>query len=357
MKKIKPDMALVKRLLIKLHPEFFALTEQEQNRIRQRLYLDHTEQVDTYLYKELFGLRYDPTIGEDQLNSLQLNRFNAHTTALCGIGKNSLKLNELHGGDFDLTQFPTLRDYDVHEFNFQQDARKKHSSATFAERPYRLYLHHVWARIIDDQSAFWYLTLSSLSFYLLDALENPKRDLVDELIPNELVEGENHGKSESGGFVWDWKCNAYGKERELEELQDRVREYQSTRYHVLNDEFHDQQVSIYMIERDDDPDEASMSIVVNNASAAAKVRFTHFLTDCAALSKNASEIEELKQREIELQEAFIREQYQDICDNFDPKVVKLKKKYKVVFSSKALDDLDQILSDETDEEDNNDPKN
>ncbi|KZZ14089.1 hypothetical protein A3750_02505 [Oleiphilus sp. HI0079] len=265
-------------------------------------------------------------------------------------------MNELHGGDFDLTQLATLRDYDEHEFDFQQDARKKHDPDKYIERPYRLYLHHVWARALDAELSFWYLTLSSLSYHLLDALEKSALDLVDELIPYELVRGENHGKSESGGFVWDWKRNAYGKERELEELQDRVREYQSTRYHVLNDEFHDQQASIYMIERDDDPNEASMSIVVNNASAAQQVRFTHLLKDCTALSEYALEIEGLKRREVALQEAFIREQYQDICDNFDPTVVKFKKKYKVVFSSEALDDLDQILSEEADQEDNDDKK-
>ena len=101
-----------------------------------------------------------------------------------------------------------------------------------------------------------------------------------------------------------------------------------------------------------------MSIVVNNASAAQQVRFMHFLKDCTELSKPELEIEALKQREVALQEAFIREQYKDICDNFDPTVVKLKKKYKVVFSSEALDDLDQILSDEVDQEDDehNDPK-
>ena len=101
-----------------------------------------------------------------------------------------------------------------------------------------------------------------------------------------------------------------------------------------------------------------MSILVNNASAAEQMRFTHFLKDCTGLSKPESEIEALKQREVALQEAFIREQYKDICDNFDPTVVKFKKKYKVVFSSEALDDLDQILSDEADQEDedHNGPK-
>lgn len=357
MKTYKPNIALVKRLLIKLNPEFFALPLKEQDRARQLFLFEHAETIYTYLYKELFGLPYDADSDDEQLNPLQLNQLNAHTTAVFGIGENCFRLNELHGPKFDLTQFSTLRDYDKHEFEFQQDARKKHAQAGFVDRPYRLYLHHLWARALNGDASFCYLTLSSLSYHLLDKLESPKRDLVDELIPNEWIKGGSHGKSENGGFILDWKKNAYGRERELEELQDRVREYQNARYHALNDEFHGYSPAIYLIERDADPNELSINVIMNNAAAAEQVRFTHFFRDCTGLSKAASEIEELEKREVALQEIFIRAEYQDICENFDPTVVRFKKKYKVVFSEGAIEDLNQILSeDAADDPDENDPK-
>ncbi|WP_156492333.1 hypothetical protein [Oleiphilus sp. HI0080] len=347
MKTYKPNMALVKRLIMKLDPEFYGLSLEEQNRKRQQFIHLYMEKVDEYLYKELFGLGYDPEAGygDDPLDSDQLNVFNAHTTALSGIGENYFRFNELHGKDFDLSSFENLRDFDQKEFNFQQSANQRDFPDRFIERPYRLYLNHCWARILDESQRFLYLTISSMSYYILDAMEQAD-DLIDELIPSEFVKGENHGENDNGGFIWDMRRNAHGKERELEELIDRVREYQQKRYYEMNDEFHFADTDVFLIERTDYSGDAVMDVIVKNTSAAEKIRFEYFLRDCRAHETDDVELNALIKRELSAQESFIREQYDDICKNFDPTVVKFKKKYKVVFSPEAIDDLDRIESEE-----------
>ena len=352
MKTYKPNMALVRRLIMKLDPEFYGLSQEEQNQKRQQFSHLYMDKVDEYLYKELFDLAYNPEadFGDDQLDNDQLNVFNAHTTALSGIGDNYFRFNELHGKDFDLTSFDSLSAFDQDAFDYQQSANKRDFPDRFIERPYRLYLYHYWARILDESHRFLYLTISSMSYYILDAMEQAD-DLIDELIPNEFVKGENHGKNDHGGFIWDMRRNAHGKERELEELSDRVREYQQQRYYEMNEEFHFAETGVFLIERTDDRGDAAMSVIVKNANTADKIRFDYFLRDCRAQETDNVELNVLIEQELSLQEQFIREQYRDICENFDPTVVKFKKKYKLVMSPGALDGLERIESEERAPED------
>jgi ligand-binding sensor protein len=55
-----------------------------------------------------------------------------------------------------------------------------------------------------------------------------------------------------------------------------------------------------------------------------------------------------KQLELEISNAksFLDEDYQDILENFDPNVVKLRKKRKVIMSARVLDDLEKLSHDD-----------
>jgi hypothetical protein len=347
MTEFRPDQALVNRLSMTLDPLFFSYSTAKQNTLRQQFSWTHSEKMYSFLYKELFGLTYDEENDEEVLSDSQTRLLNAHTTALLGIGENSFRLCEFQGKDFDLTSFASLYDYDLAEFECQRQAWERESPGSWKDEKYRLRLNHNWARILDSNGDFYYSTLSSLGRHLYDELENEKSDFIEALIPHELVDGPNHGKSTKGGMLWDMRTEAHGLEAELEELESRGRKYLNDVYDRLDEQFHkESDCAVYFLKHSEDAHSHHWDIVVKNASTAEKITFMRFLSDCQKLLQPNEQIEAIKSREAEKLKQFITDAHRDILDNFDATVVPLKKKRKIVMSPGALDDLSRLSTDD-----------
>ena len=86
--------------------------------------------------------------------------------------------------------------------------------------------------------------------------------------------------------------------------------------------------------------------VFTNERTLKQIRWRHFLSDCNSLVADYAEVEELLVEEIDRANAWLVENHQDIQKNFDPKVVKLKKKRKIILTENALDDMSKIDADE-----------
>ena len=61
--------------------------------------------------------------------------------------------------------------------------------------------------------------------------------------------------------------------------------------------------------------------------------------------KPNEKLERLKEREGATLKQFLLDAHTDIIQNFDPKVVKLKKKMKIIMSPSALDSLNDLSDD------------
>jgi len=346
MKIYTPDKTLINRLLMLVDPLFFSYSEQEKNKRRQHYYEENREEVEVYLYRELFDLEFDAQTEDESLASSQLHLLNAYTTALTGVGDNAFRLCELQGTEFNLAKFDSLHDYDLQDYEYQQEATKRDFPKAFVARDYQLYLNHNWVRMLDGVGNFYYSTLSSLSYYLLDALEELADKIIVTLIPYELVEGDQHGKNVNGGMLWDFKTEANGLEAELDELKSRKRKYLSEAYYRLNKEF-DAEISneVYFEKHGGEIDGPSWDVIVNNANTAKNISFIHFLSDCQTFLQSNEKLDSLKEREGKKLKQFLCDAHRDILENFDPKVVKLEKKMKVVMSPGALDDLTRLSDD------------
>jgi len=348
MKTYTPKNSLLNRLLMMLDPLFFSYSVQEQNKRRQHFYMDHYEKVSEFLYRELFSLKYDAESEEGSpLQSDQQHLFNAYSTALFGIGDNKFRLCEFQAEDFDLSNYQTIYDYDLHDFEYQQQAINEHSSVEIDHKEYRLYLNHNWIRTLDGTGSFYYGTHSSLAYYLSDALDQSMNEIIQTLIPNRLVDGPNHGKKMDGGELWDLKTEAGGLEGEVEELQSRGRQYIREAYERLNEEFHASSSNdVYFEKSHDDVHGPFWDVIINNAATAKKITFMHFLKDCQQYLKPNANLAKFKEQETCQLNQFLLEAYQDIVKNFDPNVVMLKKEMQVVISPDALDDLSRLNCDE-----------
>tara|TARA_R110001599_G_scaffold219808_1_gene418131 strand:- start:124 stop:1173 length:1050 start_codon:yes stop_codon:yes gene_type:complete len=341
---IKPDQAIVKRLLMRIDPLFFTYDKSKQDKERQSYYHQYDDMITEFLFKHVFKIEFEKGVdNEDKLSKEQLDVFNAYLTSLIGIGENSFIYNEYQPKDFNLSKYPTLYDYDLEEFNYQQNARKEHFEGNYNEMPYRLYLNSNWSRLLDQKGCFYYSTQSSLSHYLVHKLYEHAAERVDQLIPHDFVEGPNHDKETEGGIIWDFKTDAHGLEAQLEELEARYEKYLNQLSQEMNETFHDDsECAVYFERSTIDDVEPRWDIIIKNAQTAKNISFQTYLKDCEKYLKPNEELEDLYQQKLEKLYAFIDENYQDVMENFDSKVKRFKRKIDVIIAPEALEDLDRM---------------
>ena len=343
---IQPDTSIFNRLMMRLNPAYFNLSAQEQERFRIELTDEQHIKADIYLLKTLFGIKAkteeESNAAYEGLSDKQLNLINAYTTLLRGIGEYAIYLNEFLPDSKSLRDIDTLYDYDLNDFNFQQRARKEEAEKqgqTYQLKPYRLYLYHIWARLIDN-GCFYYSTISSLSYYLYSQIDEYINDQIRKLIPYSYKKGLNHGKQEDdGGKLWDMRADANGLEGQLDELKQRCYRYNVDLIEPMNERFHSNQPGgVYFLPRDDlnDP---HIDLIVQNSEAAKLIRFQSFLSDCRALQRSNVELDAIVADAKQKADLFVLEQYRDIIKNFDPKVSKFKKLSKVVIAPEAQKDI------------------
>jgi hypothetical protein len=94
---------------------------------------------------------------------------------------------------------------------------------------------------------------------------------------------------------------------------------------------------------DDDPHRI---FIFSNADVLKKIRWRHFLADCQPFVVEFSALDELLAHEIERARTWLSVNYKDIMENYDPTVVKLQRKRKIVLSHGVLDDLDKLTLDD-----------
>jgi len=176
--------------------------------------------------------------------------------------------------------------------------------------------------------------------YIISKIEELGDKQIDGMIPHEYVEGKEHGKRHGGGWIYDQRIDAGGLEGQLEELKDRFHQYLSERYDALQNEF-DRLAprAVYMLDKSTE-DEPHMDFVFTDKTALQAVRLRHFLNDCRALlSSDPTPLGRTVEREEQSIARFLSDNHQDILQNFDPGVVKFRKKRKIVIADGALDGL------------------
>jgi hypothetical protein len=333
--------AILRRAIIRAMPDYYSWPEIERVRIRLNLPKRQDFLIRQALLGSLFGIGVNT---EAELDAVMKGLDDEHYLLLNstllpfqGIGENNFYLNEWLADGVSLLDFETLGDYARDDHEFQEQARKKEDQA-YEILPYRGDLHPCWARLIID-GEFHYATLLSLARYLLDTLDETGSEQIESLIPHRYVEGKNHGKREPGGTVWDFQVDAGGLEPQLEALRDRYYEYLRAAHERLLDQFDEQAMQRIYIQRETQGLESHIRFIFSDKSALDAVRFRHFFSDCQRIAGDITELAAVIEQEKQAAVEFLQTQYRDIQQNFDPTVVPLRKKKKIVLADGALDDL------------------
>lgn len=332
--------AALTRAIIRVKPEYFSWSAEAQEAFRVAIPDEDKLRIDQVLLKALFHItvktREEMDKVFDAFNETQYLLFNSTILSLTGIGDDNFFLNE-HLGDKTLLDFDTVYDYDYDDYCFQEAARKK-ETPDHEVRPYRGTLYHRWARLNID-GAFYYADLSCTAGDVLSTIDDLGSDRISELIPHEYVAGPDHGKKEGNGFRYDRRIEAGGLEAQLEELQDRFHHYTNERYNALADEFDRKGLRrVYLIDRSTAHD-PHMDFVFSDKTALRAVRFRHFMKDCRKIMGDAEKLDSTIDKERQAVLHFLEQNHQDILNNFDPKVVKFRKKRKIILADAALKDL------------------
>jgi hypothetical protein len=334
-------VAALRRAIIRAWPDYYSWPEARQERHRLQRSRDDDCRLRQAVVQSLFGLdvRSEEELEAllDSFNDAQYLLLNSTMLPLQGIGADSLFLNESLPDDKTLLDFETLGDYARDDHQFQEQARQQEDPA-YVVRPYRGDLHHCWARL-QIEGAFHYADLRTQAGYLADALEELGSDRIQALIPHEYVDGPNHGKREGKGFLYDKRIDAHGLEGQLDELQRRYYAYVRQRYDDLLELF-DQSLRKCVYVRDRSrPDDPHMEFVFSDKTALDAVRFRHFVSDCRVLAGDVGELESQLDHERRAALDFLEESHRDIMDHFDPTVVTLRQKRKIILADGKLKDL------------------
>ena len=334
--------AILRRAIIRVKPEYFSWPLDAQEHYRVSIPDEDDFRIRRAVLQGLFGSRVKTKqmmrAALDAFTEAQYLLYNSTLLPLMGIGADHFFLNEGFAAGTSLLDFETLYDYDLADYQFQEKARAEDFPDYIGGKPYRGSLYYTWARLEID-GAFHYASLSMAAGYLFSLIEETGRETIDALIPHTYVKGKHHGKREGKGTIYDQRVDAGGMEPQLEELQDRFYRYTTERYEALLDDF-DARASrrVYQCPKNwgNDP---HMDFIFTDKTALQHVRFRHFMDDCRAIAGDGRALEPLIEQERQAVVHSLEEAYQDIRDNFDPTLVKFRKRRKIIMSDGALHDL------------------
>lgn len=331
-----------RKALIAANPNYYTWPASQQERFRATMDKASRNKVQRVLLESLFGIECTDDQADhawDNAPLANVNDLNWASLLTRGVGDDYIYLNECMAEGKSLLDFPTLYDYDYEDYLFQEQANKRDFPAHTGS-DYFAFKHQSWVRLlISDQ--FYYATFLSLSTYHLSEVESAGNDYINQLIPHEYVDGNNHGKREKGGYLWDLQVDACGNEAQLDELNSRWYHYQRQRWVELSETNAGLSPCVFTQDQywDDDP---HRYFIFCNAETLKAIQWRHFLTDCETLIADYSSAENQLIQEIDRAKTWLTQEHRDIVNNFDPNVVKLRKKRMIIMTPEALEDLNRI---------------
>lgn len=335
----------LRRAVMSVRPDYFALPFPDRLRYRVDLPKVDRQGIVAALLK-LHGHAYADSIAREEAErqvAVELqNQINEWLQPLIGLGEAAFSLNEHFEPGRSLLDFQTLLAYDQNSHAFQEDARSA-EDPDYVRRSYAGALNGTWARCLRD-GRLCYLTLTMAASRVIERIDEAANEEMERLIPHRYVLGPNHGREEYGQIQWDQRVDAAGQEGLLEELQRRVWAFESERLCALQLEFNQRPLgATFLVESPyttTDPGEQGLLVVFSDPSALERTRFTSFLSDCSEMFRPDDWLTSVEMRELEGTVQFVNEQHHELLRTFEPNVLPLRRRRKVMMQPRTFKDLD-----------------
>jgi len=333
----------LKKAIIKIVPDYFLWDEKGQEQYRVDTPEEDAFKIRQFLLRELFDISVS---NEDEveeawraMNEAQCSKINATLLPIKGVGEDFFYLNEVFCSQKNLLSFETLYDYDFDDYKFQEASRIREKK-DYKKKPYRGSLYLTWARLMIADS-FSYGVLSMVAGYLYSQLDEYGNDYIEKLIPHKFTHGKNHGKAEGLGYLFDLKIDAKGMESQLDELKHRFFKHISDVHERLMDEFDKKSKQCVFILNQSQVGDPCHHFLFTDKEILKRIHFKTFMRCCrAAEQTDHFALSRKLEEEKKLITKYLDKQYRDIMENFDPKILRFRKKHKVIFHrDSGLDEL------------------
>ena len=331
----------LRRAIMRVRPELFSRSRDERERYGVRIPKPDDLRLDAILLKELFGIVVttdnQALAAHEDLTGMQNDLLNATVLPLTGIGEDNFLLDEFFAEGESILSFGTVYDYDRAEHEIQESARAEKLSS-YVKRPYHGVLYLAWARLFMDE-AFTYGQLSMVAGHINARADEHVSEIVDALVPHECVQGSDHGKRSEGGFEWDMRVEASGKEGLLDELRFCQNAYFDRRYDALSKTWDRRAARAVYIPEPDVSGEMDREFLFSDTSALKAVRFRSFLRDCRVIERPAADLTPHIDSEKRAASIFMHAEHERLLRDFDPNVARMRKRRKIVVSDDAAHKL------------------
>ena len=125
----------------------------------------------------------------------------------------------------------------------------------------------------------------------------------------------------------------------MEELNDRFFAYSSIRKEVLEIEFARWAPKVVYMKTKQVQDDPHVDFVFSDKTVLGALRFRHFVGDCRARLADFAELDVIAGQERLAMGKYLDRAFKDIFADFDPKLIPVKKKRKIIVADSALKDL------------------
>ena len=324
----------LKKAIIKFVPDYFSWDKERQEQYRVDTSEEDAFKIEQFLLRELFDISVsnddELEVAWRQMEEVQCSKLNATLLPIKGIGEDFFYLNEVFCSQKNMLSFETLYDYDFDDYKFQECSRKRQQK-DYEKKPYRGSLYLTWARLMINES-FSYGVLSMVAGYLYCQLDEYGNEYTEKLIPHEFIHGKKHGKAEGSGYLLDLKIDAKGLESQLDELKHRFWKHIIEVYERLMDEFDKKSRKRVFILNQSQVGDPSHHFLFTDKEILKRIHLKTFMRCCrVAEQTDHSSLSRKLEEEKKLLTTYLDKQYKDIMENFDPKIVRFRKKYKVIF--------------------------
>jgi hypothetical protein len=193
--------AAARKALMVADAHYYAWPTQQQELFRTTMDRASRNKVRRVLLDSLLSIQCSAEKVDETWDDVPLPKLNVLNWAsllTSGIGEDYLYLNESMADNKSLLDFTTLYDYDYNDHLFQERARHR-DFPNYKGTNYYAYRHPSWVRLLIN-GQFYYATFLSLATHLTDEIEEAGSDIIEQLIPTNILMVKIMANQKKGDF-------------------------------------------------------------------------------------------------------------------------------------------------------------
>jgi hypothetical protein len=284
--------------LISYKPDFFSLSEQEQNKFRFDLTREMPTSIQDFVINNL-ALVFTKGPAPTKADLF----FNWTTQLIQGVGSDCFYTEMFRAVD---SNCKTLFDVDYQHFTYQVSRGSDYHNDRYTS----LRWPTSGKLLIND--LHYAVKLSSVNYLASDQAMSIAQESIESLIPQ-----KSYWEETDGGLSL--TTDYFGLEKEIDKIWDRYKQFINDYLVELDQQLNEDPLAVYVVEPefkfDDYP---HIDLVFHSRKTLENIRLNHFYDDCREFEADSQPLENLIKRIDKPVKEFIHETYQSIFSKVDP---------------------------------------